>query len=256
MTVARAITEHLGQLKPSQLSPLMTGALIAAWRTKYSPRTVYTYRRLLKEFCKLLEAHGAPRINLPRAAFPQARAVTAKPEELARMLQAAPPWLRLFMLLYLQCGLRKREVLALTPATWDAEKHQATVPVKGGGFRTVELTADVEILLAAAGNNPPAAEPFVFILRGRRMHPDSLRDAFERHKKKCGVNPEVTAHDLRRTAATILYHSTKDLRIAQQLLGHKNLASTLYYLAPLAPDEARRYAELLRFDKFQSEVKQ
>jgi len=70
------------------------------------------------------------------------------------------------------------------------------------------------------------------------------------------VNDELTAHDLRRTAATILYGATKDLRVPQQLLGHKNLSSTLEYLAPLAPDEARRYAELLRFDKFKSEVKQ
>ena len=66
----------------------------------------------------------------------------------------------------------------------------------------------------------------------------------------------MNAHDLRRSAATILYMATKDLRVPQQLLGHKNLASTLAYLAPMAPDEARRYQELLRFDHFHTEVKQ
>ena len=119
-----------------------------------------------------------------------------------------------------------------------------------GHTRTAEITADVEAMFLAAGNDPDPDTSFIQILKGRTIGHEAIRKAWIKHRNACGVSPKVTAHDLRRSAATILYDQTKDLRVAQQLLGHKNLASTLKYLAPFAPDEARRYAELLRFDKF------
>ncbi|MGH9677063.1 MAG: tyrosine-type recombinase/integrase, partial [Candidatus Acidiferrum sp.] len=93
-------------------------------------------------------------------------------------------------------------------------------------------------------------EPCINILHGKPIQRAGMQHAFRKHADRCGVSHNVTPHDLRRTAATILYAATKDLRVPQQLLGHKDLSSTLSYLAPLAPDEARRYAQLLRFDKF------
>jgi len=188
---------------------------------------------------------------------PEARSTVATPEELVSLFNSPPPYLRLFMLLYLQCGLRRSETLRVTPRSWDPEAHTVTIEVKGGRKRVAQLTPDAENLLRAI--DPVTIDPdkpFLWALKGKKVTLGALHRAWLRHKRACEVNDELTAHDLRRTAATILYGATKDLRVPQQLLGHKNLSSTLEYLAPLAPDEARRYAELLRFDKFKSEVKQ
>lgn len=48
--------------------------------------------------------------------------------------------------------------------------------------------------------------------------------------KRVGITRHIVPHDLRRTAAVAIYHHTGDIRDAQALLGHKALASTLWYL--------------------------
>jgi integrase len=227
---------------------------VQRWKQNLRTNTVRTYRMELKVLLRTLETFGAPQITLPKIPWRQ-RTVTASGEELAKLLKQPPPWLRLYMLLYFQCGLRHSETLRVTPRTWDREHHTVTVEVKGGRQRTVLVSEDVEALMVSAGDPEPDT-PFLWTLRGHKLSGHSLSNAFIRHKILCGVNPALTAHDLRRTAATILYTATKDLRVAQELLGHKNLTSTLTYIAPLNPDDARKYSELLRFEHFKSETKQ
>jgi integrase len=131
------------------------------------------------------------------------------------------------------------------------------VQVKGGSVRAAEATPEIERLFEAArpweGREDAS---FLSLLCGKPVTKQGIKSMWARHRRACGINPALHAHDLRRTAASILYAATRDLRVPQQLLGHKSLVSTLSYLAPLAPGEARRYAELLRFEKFHTEVKQ
>ena len=226
------------------------------WKEKLSRYTATSYRARLRKLLETLETFGAPHITPPRVPSPHQRATVATGDELARLMENPQPFLRLYMLLYFQCGLRSAEALAVTPRTWNRENHTVTIRVKGGSSRAAEVTPEVETLFLAAHGEESDDRSFIELLRGRTVTATSIRKAWEKHRTKCAISEKVTAHDLRRTAATILYHATKDLRVPQQLLGHKNLASTLRYIAPMAPDEARRYAELLRFDHFKSDVKQ
>jgi integrase len=253
--VAKEAIAAFGQLKPSQLNALIVGGLVANWRKTLAASTAYGYTSNLKKLLIALREFGSPKIQTPRVPRAQPRATVATGEELYRLLKDPAPWLRLFILLYLQCGLRRSEALAVTPRTWNREEHTVTIPVKGGRTRTAEVTPDVELLFNAAGDPDPDV-PFIHTLHGSPITGGGVLSAWHDHRKRAGINPNLNAHDLRRTAATILYTATKDLRVPAQLLGHRNLSSTLIYLAPLAPDEARRYAELLRFDRFHSQVKQ
>lgn len=249
--------QAFGHLDPHQLTPLMPGALLARWLHGHKRSTAYAKRIQLQKALAILSEAGAPPIRLAKIAKPEPRATTAKPAELVALFQSPPPWLRLFMLLYLQCGLRRAETLRVTPRSWDRQKHTVTIQVKGHRIRRAELTPDVERLLASVDESLIDAEtPYICALHGRPITAHGLNRAWWRHKQACGVSAQLVTHDLRRTAATILYEATKDLRIAQQLLGHKNLASTLEYLAPLEPNEARKYTELLNFSRFHSETKQ
>lgn len=244
----------IGHLKPPQVRPLMLHALFAQWKARLRANTLNVYRLEALKICRLLETHGAPHINLPKAPMHQ-RATVATVEELSRILSSGGAHIRLFTLLYFQCGIRRAETLRVTPRSWNREQHTVTVKVKGGRTRTAQVTPDVEALFLAAGD-PPPDQPFIHALYGRALSPNRLGHHWNAHRKRCGVRAELTPHDIRRTAATILYTATKDLRTAQQLLGHKSLVSTLAYLAPLEPNEARKYSELLRFEHFQSQVKQ
>jgi integrase len=187
---------------------------------------------------------------------PQQRGTVASGDELIALMANPQPFLRLYMLLYFQCGLRSSEALAVTPRSWNTENHTVTIPVKGKRVRTAEVTPEVESLFIAANAPQTEDRSFIELLRGRKVTQSAIRQAWERHRRDSGVSEEVTAHDLRRTAATILYNITKDLRVPQQLLGHQNLNSTLRYIAPMAPDEARRYAALLQFGHFKGGEKQ
>jgi len=251
--VARDVVTALGHLAPAQLTPLMVAALVAEWRHKYSANYTYNRRVQLRKLLAELCAFGAPPIKAPKVPYPAQRATHMNAEELARLLVSPPPHLRLFILLYLQCGLRAAEAAIVTPRTWNQEQHTVTVKVKGGKTRTAEVTADVENLFRAASPEADPDTPFLWLLKGRRITMNAIRRAWQKHRDACGIPRTVTAHDLRRSAATILYAATKDLRIPQQLLGHKRLQSTLAYLAPLAPDEARKYVELLRFEHFHTD---
>ncbi len=252
--VAKDFIAALGHLSPRDLNPLMIGALVATWRKRHKPSTCYAYRSKLANLLGALVSFGAPILKPPKLPPPRPRGVVATGNELTRLLADPQPWLRLFILLYLQCGLRKHEALAVTPRTWNRENHTVTIPIKGGRIRTAQVTDDVEILFLAAGDPDPDTT-YISALRGRKVNDSGMGQAWTALKKRTGINPTVTAHDLRRTSATILYTATKDLRVPQQLLGHQDLTSTLRYLAPMAPDEARKYTDLLRFHNFKSTEK-
>lgn len=61
--------------------------------------------------------------------------------------------------------------------------------------------------------------------------------------KSIGLNPaDYGTHTMRRTKATLIYRSTKNLRAIQLLLGHNRLESTIRYLG-IEVDDALEIAE-------------
>lgn len=250
----KSLAAGAGHLAPGQLTELIVAATVAAWRQRYARTTVYARVSHLRKLLAFLATKGAPLLRVKSPPKPPARETTASPGEIQALLQAAP-FLRLFILLYLHAGLRFSETLKLTPKSWDRENHLATVIVKGDRVRKIPLTPEIETLLQAAGDQPPD-RPYIWALHGRDLQPKSLRDAWLTHKKKHGIRGELIPHDLRRTAATIVYAATKDLRYPQQLLGHKSMSTTVGYLAPVADESIREAQQLLRFAHFNSEVKQ
>jgi len=107
---------------------------------------------------------------------------------------------------------------------------------KGGDIYELPLSDELEQLFALAPVDDD--RPFLESLRGPeglgrahvRICDDTIREAWQRLKRRTGVNPELKPHDLRRTTADLAWEATHDLRIVQQLLGHKSMATTAEYL--------------------------
>ena len=52
----------------------------------------------------------------------------------------------------------------------------------------------------------------------------------DRYVKKLGLDPhKYTTHKLRHTAATLMHQSGVDIRVLQEILGHKQLSTTEIY---------------------------
>jgi integrase/recombinase XerD len=75
--------------------------------------------------------------------------------------------------------------------------------------------------------------PYLFISRqsGRpwtKMTPNNYVTRFIHHADKLGI--DATSHSMRHTFATTLIENDVDISVVQQLLGHKDISTTVRYL--------------------------
>jgi integrase len=183
---------------------------------------------------------------IPLLRRPPPRTVQVEPEQFTSLYEAAPPHLKLFLLLCRTLGLRFQEAFRLCPLDYDADRRSITVTVKGGRHRTLPVTEEIAALLALAPSTEPRATPYVALLKGsKRCSEKSMRRSWRQAIKNSGVPDGLRPHDLRRSAAVALYEKTRDLRIVQQLLGHAQMYTTAQYIAPFDPEAMRPYLEAL-----------
>lgn len=182
----------------------------------------------------------------PRLRKPDARTVIATPEELEALIAAAQPWLRTIILLAAHAGLRRSDALQVAPIHYNAEA--ATISITQ--FKTKRpLTVPVSERLArhlqAAPADGPATPYYLAYRFGKPICTGAIEGAWQRLKKNTGVNRQLWLHDLRRTLAVSLYEVSKDIRVVEQMLGHKSLTSTAHYLEHRDPQKLRPYLEML-----------
>lgn len=73
-------------------------------------------------------------------------------------------------------------------------------------------------------------KPKLYLFEGQdgvsKYSPRSIQSIFRVAKKKAGISKNITVHTLRHSFATNLPDQGTDIRYIQELLGHKNLATT------------------------------
>lgn len=181
---------------------------------------------------------------------PQERVREATAEEEAKFMAAIrgdyAPALRFALL----SGCRRAEIVGLQWKDVDFFNREFRVTGKGDKTRTVPMTGAIYALLWDLKDHHKTAvfsyivkRPREGVTKGDRepISMEGFKTEWRRTKGRAGV-ADYRFHDNRHTAATRLVRATGNLKAAQRLLGHSELATTSRY-SHLTKDDLRAAME-------------
>lgn len=137
--------------------------------------------------------------------------------------------------LFLNCGMRLAELVNINIT--DIQNDKLVVIGKGNKERTIYLNQACLDALDAYMSvrnkmSPEYKDKNALFLseRNNRISRRTVQYTVEKYVKKLGMDPhKYTTHKLRHTAATLMHQSGVDIRILQEILGHKQLSTTEIY---------------------------
>ncbi len=239
---------------PQDLTPELVTAYAAARslertdaRRPIAARTLARSLAAVRSFLRFMERRGHPtattRGALPRVSLPQTlpasiseTALNALLDDLASKI-ATDDLRALRALAAVEClygaGLRVGELAGLTKNRLDERRHLVRVLGKGSRERVVPVSRRAVAALhrywSALGRVPGAAEALLPGPRGRGVTARTLERDVTSILGRLGPSAATHAHALRHSFASHLLDRGADLRAVQELLGHRNLATTQIY---------------------------
>jgi integrase/recombinase XerD len=154
-------------------------------------------------------------------------------EEIGRLFGAlrSPKYRAIAMTMY-GAGLRIREACLLEVTDIDAPRMVIHVRHgKGGRPRDVPLPPTLLVVLRSYWKQERPPLPYLFVGRDtdKPLRPEAVLEALLRARADVGIRRSITAHVLRHSFATHLLEAGTDLRVIQQLLGHRHISTTAGY---------------------------
>lgn len=169
-------------------------------------------------------------------------------EEIRRLLDSAAGHLRPLLIVALNTGARRGELLGLRWQDIDFKSRTLSFPnTKSGKHRSIRMNHIVVETLTALGRE----DARVFVYRGKGM--EWIDQSFRSACKAAGIE-DFRFHDLRHTWASHAVMKGIDIRTVQQILGHSTLAMTQRY-AHLSPEHAMKAVDTVVLGKQPDQVK-
>jgi integrase/recombinase XerC len=139
-------------------------------------------------------------------------------------------------------GIRISELAGLSVCDIDFTRHIVRVLGKGNkerlvpvGKKAIDAVQKYRQMLvqekAFCRNKPDLSNngPLFLNKNGGRLTARSIRRILEKAVQECGLAQPISPHGLRHSFATHMLESGADLRVVQELLGHKSLSTTQKY---------------------------
>jgi integrase len=229
----------------TDISRQMIQGFVAQMSKNLAPKSVALAKNCLSKVLSTavewgyLQANPATGVRLPTLIIQQER-IALTPEQLRQLVAELEEPYKSMVLIATLTGLRRGELFALRWAVLDFERKMIRVreSVYEGHFSTPKTRSSIrniamsEVLAEMFRNLRPKDAPandLVFSSRkGTPLQSENIlkriiHPACERLKL-----PKVGWHTLRHTSATLL-HEHEPLRVAQAILGHSDLQTTLGY---------------------------
>jgi len=171
-------------------------------------------------------------VRIPRPKKKEKLPEVLSPAEVARVLEK-PRNLKhraLLVLLY-SAGLRVGELVRLRPEDLDEDRRLVRVRGgKGGKDRNTLLARRaLEVVRRYRAAYPTGRWLFPGSRRDRHLTTRSVQRVVARAAEAAGIRKRVTPHTLRHSFATHLLEGGTNLRIIQELLGHRSARTTQVY---------------------------
>lgn len=181
---------------------------------------------------------GDAAVGMTHVRQPQRLPVILSPDEVARLLDAAPGLkARAALSLAYGAGLRASEVVSLKVTDIDSGRQVIRVEQgKGRKDRYAMLSDDVLVLLRdwwRVGRAKGVMLPGGWLFPGQNpvnhLTARQLSRIFHGAKDAAEIDKRVSLHTLRHCFATHLLEQGVDIRVIQVLLGHTKLDTTAHY---------------------------
>jgi len=142
---------------------------------------------------------------------------------------------RLVLMTAYSAGLRAFEVAALKPDDIDSKGMLINVKRGKGGLQRYTILS--KRLLKELRRYYKTCQPKTYLFPSSYKHREnqpltypSVRNIYEKARKKAGIKKGVGIHTLRHSFATHLLEAGHDIRRIQVLMGHRQLSTTMIYL--------------------------
>jgi len=192
----------------------------------------------LRFFFGVTLGRGDAEVGMTTVRQPRRLPVILSPEEVARVLDAAPGLkAKAALSLAYGAGLRASEVVSLKVSDIDSDRQVIRIEQgKGRKDRYAMLSEPLLELLRAwwrAGRDRGMMLPGSWLFPGQNpVNPLTTRQLnriFHAAKAAAEIDKRVSLHTLRHCFATHLLEQKVDIRVIQVLLGHKKLDTTAHY---------------------------
>lgn len=205
-------------------------------------RKIFSYARLTWK----IRYDGEPNWRVHRLEEPGEQPAELSIADQERVIDALPVGYRDAVLFALASGLRLENVI-LSWSQVDWEGGRIKVTQKGGRTHSLPISREMRAILSACqGQHDDSV--FNFALRRRsknrrvigELYPVTyygLQIAWRRTAAKLGI--DLTFHGLRHTTGTRIMRQTGNIKAAQKVLGHADLATTSKFYAHATEDDVR-----------------
>jgi integrase/recombinase XerD len=137
----------------------------------------------------------------------------------------------MFMVAY-SAGLRVNEITHLKVSDIDSGQMQIMVREGKGKVDRYSLLSEVNLKMLREywKQHHPTLWLFPGKIPGQPMSNRAFQDAFQKARKKSGINERASIHSLRHSFATHLLENGTDIVRIQHLMGHARIGTTTLYL--------------------------
>lgn len=222
------------------------------------------YWNAMQNYCVKNDITAGPKVQKLKGGAGRIRFLN--PEEIAVLLKQLDPSNKCyvkkkaaqdnydFVMMLLHTGARDRECATIKMEHIDLTNNTLTIiRSKGGTNTTLRLTAPMLEIIARRTEAAKIPQPNAkvqgcigngFLFPVRAMNPTFNNSFINRAAKKAGL-ADVTVHTMRHTFATGMLKAGLSLPEVKELLGHRNIESTMVYAHVIPNLTANRAMEVL-----------
>jgi len=198
---------------------------------------------------ELLELNPCDKVSYFKV--PEVEPVYLKREEVSRLLDVMPRWLRDITVYALHTGCRRGEILSLQWSQIDFDSRlihiqsNSNFRTKHGKRRQLPMSETVYNLLLSRKNC--ATNNYVFTKKGLPITGDNAQKQFKKSVRKAKIDDRIHFHSLRHSAASYMIQAGVPIFLVSKILGHSSVQVTKIY-SHVEVDNLRDAVEKITFD--------